>query len=92
MKIMDDRTDLEKRTHPVIVVGTDSFMSGWGEAKGGVSYAGWACTVGDHYAVDRWVRARSDMKRVRTVSDPYRPRGAGHCHIYVVGPCHAALS
>ena len=35
MKLVDDRTATEKTTHPVIVMGTDSFMSGWGESGGG---------------------------------------------------------
>jgi len=91
MFMEDDRTELEKRTHPVVVVGTDPFLSGWGKAEGGVSYAGWACTVSDHYTVDRWVRRRDDMKRVRTVGSDYRPKGTGHCHIYVVNPGHVAL-
>ena len=47
MKRVDDRTPDEIKTHIWIVAGTDSFLSGWGEAKGGVSYAGWACKYND---------------------------------------------
>ena len=91
--IEDDRTANSRRTHTVLVVGTDSFMSGWGLAPGR-SYAAWACRPEDQYRVYRWVRSRSEMKRVRVVGCDYRPRlGSGdHLHIYVVNDGHAALS
>lgn len=92
MIYVDDRTSKEKETHGYIVVGTDSFMSGWGEARGGVSYAGWACKSKDLNKVESWVRRRSDMKRVRIVGEGYRPSGQGHCHVYVVNEGHNALS
>ena len=95
MNLRDDRTADEMLTHDTIVLGTDSFMSGWGEcANGGVSYAGWACRVDDVDTVERWVRSRSDMKRVRIVDGNYRPssRIKGDCHIYVVNEGHASLS
>ena len=91
MTIKDDRTGHQRTTHPVIVVGTDSFLSGWGEATGGKSYAGWACRYEDQYKVERWVRKREDIKRVRIVGSDYKPQGVGHCHIYVVTPGHPAL-
>lgn len=92
MKVRDDRTEEQKKTHRIIIGMTDSFMSGWGGAEGGVSYAGWACTDGDQYRVERWVRSRSDAKRVRILFDTWRPKGIGDCHIYVVEPGHAALA
>lgn len=82
MQIQDDRTDEERRTH-ILVVGTDSFLSGWGAAEGGASYAAWACRYEDQYECERWVRARGDMKRVRICGPEWRPRGTGHAHIYV---------
>lgn len=91
MKIQDGRTPEEKKTYSIIVAGTDRFMSGWGEAKGGVSYAGWACKYKDLDKVERWVHNRSDMKRVRIVGNDWRPRGIGHTHIYVVHKNHNAL-
>jgi hypothetical protein len=91
MKIQDDRAPEEKITHFIIVVGTDSFMSGWGEAKGGVSYAGWACTPEQYDRVLNWVSNRSEMKRVRIVGNSWRPKGIGHTHIYVVHDNHPAL-
>lgn len=69
MTIEDDRTEAEKKTHTVIIAMTDSFMSGWGRAgSNGVSYAGWAAKPEDADVVERWVRGRSDAKRVRVVS------------------------
>ena len=96
MKLVDDRTPEQRQSHRWLVVGTDSFMSGWGEAKGGVSYAAWACKSEHRSQVFAWVESRSDMKRVREVFEtngsPYRPSGRGHCHIYVVDENHPALS
>ena len=81
--LKDDRTDAQKGTHRFAWVGTDSFMSGWGAAAGGSSYAGWACTDAEMNACESWVRGRGEMKRVRLVAlDGYRP-DAAHTHIYV---------
>ncbi len=90
MTFEDDRTEGERLTHHVIWAGTDSFMSGWGHASGGKSYAGWACRPQDTMRVERWVRSRSDMQRVREVGNDWRPRAA-HTHVYVVGTDHPAL-
>ena len=91
MVIDDDRTDEEKNTHWLAVVGTDRFMSGWGKAEGGVSYAAWACPFSRQANVERWVKSRGDQMRVRVVIlDGYRPRGTGHLHIYVVREGHQA--
>lgn len=91
MEIQDDRTDAEKQTHTTLIAGTDSCMSGWGSAEGGKSIAVWACEEGELSRVLSWVDARSEMKRVRRVYDPYKPKGNGHCHIYVVRHGHPAL-
>jgi hypothetical protein len=92
MEYVDDRTPREKFTHNTIVLGTDSFMSGWGKAEGGLSYAGWACKDEHINQVERWVRKRGDMKRIRIVSGNYRPTGkSGHCHIYAVNEGHSSL-
>ena len=92
MKRSDDRTEDQRRTHTVLIVGTDSFLSGWGEARNGVSYAAWACQPKDADRVERWVRSRSDMKRVRVTGDPYYPKGTGHLQIYVVDEKHNSLA
>lgn len=91
MIMQDDRTDAEKLTHTTLIAGTDSFMSGWGQAEGGKSIAVWACEEGELSRVLSWADQRSDMKRVRRVYDPYKPHGEGHCHIYVVRFGHVAL-
>ncbi|MAH49846.1 hypothetical protein CMI37_28760 [Candidatus Pacearchaeota archaeon] len=84
MIFVDDRTEEEKKTHRLAVVGTDTFMSGWGQAEGGVSYAGWAFTPAQESKAITRIESRGDMKRVRVVMlDGYRPSGVGHCHIYV---------
>lgn len=92
MIIKDDRTEAQKTTHRYLVVGTDSFLSGWGHAAGGASYAAWACETSEE--VDKamaWVEGRSDMQRVRFVIEnpsrgyTYRPKAhlCAHLHIYV---------
>jgi len=91
MKIRDDRTEEQKVTHPWLVIGTDPFLSGWGRAEGGTSYAAWACTPDDVETVKAWVRERGDMRRVRVVFGDYTPKGTGDLHIYVVGEDHAAF-
>ncbi len=87
---VDDRTDEQRKTHRLAFVGTDtdSFMSGWGLAEGGLSYAGWAYKDGDRAACESWVRGRFEMMRVREVAlDGYRPT-AIHTHIYVFNGQH----
>jgi hypothetical protein len=91
MKLVDDRTKEEKVTHPWIVAATDTFLSGWGKAKGGASYCGWACKFRDIQKVMTWVCSRGDMKHVRLVSGNWRPKGVGHTHIYVVNDGHTSL-
>lgn len=82
--IVDDRTEEQKETHKLAVVGTDTFMSGWGQASGGYSYAAWAFQDGQEADALAWMEARNDMQRVRVVTlDGYKPRGAAHLHIYV---------
>lgn len=92
--IQDRRTDQERKTHTVLIVGTDPMMSGWGEAKGMASYAAWAVNPVTH-SVERVfdaVNSRSDMRRVRVVVDspdaPYRPGPSVHLSIYVVDGSH----
>jgi len=87
----DERTAEEFTTHPVLWGGTDRFLSGWGHARGGASFAFWACTLDDDSRVERWVRSRSDMKNVRQVMADYRPKGAAHTSVYVVREGHPAL-
>ncbi len=83
MIIKDDRTESQKDSHYMLVVGTDKFLSGWGRATGGMSYAAWACGYNELKRVRAWVASRGDMLRVRTVyARGYSPDCA-HLHIYV---------
>lgn len=92
-ELQDDRTEQEKTTHVNLVRGCDTFLSGWGRAEGGKSYAAWACTDRDLPQVLRWVKSRSDMKRVTVVTgDPHPPSGCVHYHIYVVNAGHSSLN
>ena len=90
-QFQDDRTLEERQTHGVLIGGTDSFLSGWGRAEGKMSYAFWACRPEDQNRVERWVRNRGDIKRVRFVSSDYRPRGTALVHVYMVNENHPAL-
>lgn len=61
-------------------------------ARGGPSYAAWACESRDLTAVERWVRSRGEARRVRVVDlATWRPR-RGHAHVYVVTEGHPALA
>ena len=92
MHLEDDRTDAQRKTHTVLVIGTDKGMSGWGMASGGTSYAAWACEPDCVMEVVQWVERRGDMLRVRVASGQWRPRGVGHAHIYVADRAtHASL-
>ena len=91
MEYQDDRTNEQKKTHRFIVAMTDTFMSGWGKAENGTSYAGWACRHEHIEQVEQWVRSRGDAKRVRIVGSDWRPRGTGHTHIYVVNNGHPSI-
>ena len=92
MIMQDDRTVEQKKTHTWLVGGTDRFMSGWGLAEGGTSFAFWACLPKHARKVLAWVKSRGDITRVRTVARNYRPAGIGHCHIYTVNDRHPALT
>lgn len=97
MERKDDRTpeDFVAGTHAWLVVATDSFLSGWGKAANGKSVCAWACSQTQLPDMERWVRSRDDMKRVRIVLDrdgKYRPRGnVAHFHVYRTEPTHRAF-
>ena len=71
--IHDDRTESERQSHRLAVVGTDRFPYHWHEANNG-SYAAWAFQDGEYAACLAWVISRRDMTRVRLVTlDGYKP-------------------
>ena len=86
--IKDTRTDQERKTHTWAVIGTDTFLSGYGDAHGKISYAGWAFDTMDIGGkILKWVKSRGDMKRIRVVNlKTYRPRGSVHITIYCPRP------
>jgi hypothetical protein len=90
----DDRTEEEKKTHILAVVGRDRCLSGWGGAAGGYSRAAWAFDPAkvNPDRVENWVRSRTDMQFVNLVDlRTYRaPAGTAHFHIYVCNPDHVA--
>lgn len=67
----------------LLVVMTDKFLSGWGEAKGGKSVCAWSVPDEHLNTVFNWVDSRSDASRVRVCKPDYKPRNAKHFHIYV---------
>lgn len=96
MQFVDDRIEKEAQvSHRYVVLGRDRFMSGWGLARGGYSWCGWACRPEDNQQVQEWVRKRGDIQYVRVVVHSGGrfpvPRSAAHFHIYHVHDGHNAL-
>lgn len=87
---IDDRTPEQKKTHTWLVTATDKFMSGWGKAQGGISKCAWACEGKNVDKVERWVRARKEMKYVNVTDGKWYPR-VKHVYIYLVTKEHPAL-
>ncbi|MEE8465776.1 MAG: hypothetical protein V3S68_04810 [Dehalococcoidia bacterium] len=86
-EIQDERSEDQKLTHRLAVVGTDRFLSGWGKAEGGASYAAWSFTDGEEASCLAQISSRPDMMRVRVVTlAGYRAAGAKHLHIYIYRP------
>lgn len=82
----DDRTPEQKQTHYWGVVMRDSFMSGWGGARGGYSRCAWAYpTLEEAERNEPRIRQRRDAQYVRVVDlRTYRPgRTTAHFHIYL---------
>ena len=93
MIFQDDRTALERLELTELVGGRDSFMSGWGKADGGASFAFWACTPADLADVEAWVNGRGDITRCDLADLLNRPRSQHeHVHVYAVRAHHIALS
>ena len=92
--MQDDRTEYEFRTHTCFIKGRDTFLSGWGGAEGGTSYAVWCCRPEHLDTVLAWVKGRSDMVGVTTAFDPdsYQLNRGDRLHIYVVGSGHPSLA
>lgn len=89
--IKDDRETNYEKALPNLVIGQDTFLSGWGDVGYGLAYCAWACSDEHLDTVKTWVKSRSDMKGVRIVDNKYVPQDATHYHIYVVGDNHSSL-
>lgn len=88
-EIDDARTGAEKAATCGFVVCEDSFMSGWGKAKGGRSLYALAILDGEQEPiVTANAHARSEMKRVRF--NLQLPRLRDGDHLKIVGPTAAA--
>lgn len=81
--INDRRTKEEKKTHTAYVKGRDKFMSGWGKARAGQSYAVWACLPKDRQKVLAIISARKDLVNI-TTPERIRARAGDHVSIYCV--------
>ncbi len=96
MVIIDNRDDLQKATHSVIIRGYDKCLSGWDYHMGEPEYeswAGWACRPRDKDKVLAWVRGRSDMTKVKAVDNNHRPGNTNsHYRIYIVTDGHPAIT
>lgn len=89
---VDDRTPEQMKTHTWVIRGLDRFLSNWGKAAKGNSFAGWACKPEHARKVFDWVESRSDMRYVTATQGRPRFRNAAHVHIYVVDDNHPALA
>lgn len=91
--VKDDRTGDEKLSHSVGVLATDPGMSGWGEARGGLSLCVWACHPDVNAdTVLAWVGKRSDMENPQIIdlATWEAPEEAAHVRIYLCNPGHPA--
>lgn len=82
--IIDDRRSAEDKARTVLlVVATDSFMSGWGHAPGKSYFAVPCASLEQAEIVEENMRHRSEMKRVRIVYKDYRPRLRAGDHLSI---------
>ena len=88
----DDRTQDERLTHTILISCYDPIMSRWPTMAKFRSYAVWACRPEDADTVFKWVKNRSDMKRVKFHDNGiFFPKGRSHVHVYVVRDGHPAI-
>jgi len=93
MKLIDDRTTEQLKTHTILITATDRFMLGWGQAANGLSKCAWACKNSEHAdKIMDWVESRQEMKHVNIhYNNSWRPRNVEHVQIYVVNEDHPAI-
>ncbi len=85
--IIDDRRTKRDKARTVgFVVATDSFMSGWGQARNGRSiFAVPLSSWEQSDIVEANMRARSEMKRVRVVGKDWKPKLHAGDHLSIRG-------
>lgn len=76
---------------PVYIGGVDPWMSGWGGAEGGRSFAIWSCRSGDADAVMAWVKSRGDIESPRVIPGTLTTKPNDHVHVYNVNNNHISL-
>ncbi len=87
--IDDRRSEADKTATAFLVVATDKFMSGWGNAPGRSLFAVPCRSWEEAKIVEENMRHRSEMKRVRIVGAAYRPklRNGDHYSIRDMSDC-----
>ena len=92
--MQDDRTEAQCLTHICFIKGRDTFLSGWGGAEGGTSYAVWSCKPEHLDTVYEWVKGRDDMVGVTAAFNPdtFHLLRGDRLHIYVVNDGHPCLN
>ena len=82
-EIRDSRSEEDKQRTIGFVVGTDSFMSGWGKAPGRSLFAVPFATESDGVLVRANMTDRTEMKRIRVVGAGWKPRLAQGDHLSI---------
>ena len=97
MILTDDRNENELVSHPNLIGGLDSYLSGWGRADLVNSYAYWACADEHVKAVEKWVSSREEFsgvcvfKSVEDISSYVTSSEYDLVHVYVVDENHRAV-
>jgi len=97
MILTDDRNEQELVSHPNLIGGLDSYLSGWGRADDVNSYAYWACADEHVKAVEKWVSSREEFsgvcvfKSVENISSYVTCSEDDLVHVYVVNENHRAV-
>ena len=81
--IDDKRTEQEKAETEGFVVATDSFMSGWGLARGTSYFAVPYRATDNPQAIFERLDDRPEMKRVRYAGKDYRPKLRENDHLSI---------
>jgi len=81
--IEDDRDRAEKMGTEWFAIGTDSYLSGWGQAPRRSLYALPCRDFKEAELCAENLKKRGDMKRVRIVAGDWRPRLRSGDHLHI---------